>query len=603
MLKFVSKIRFRDQLIKNKILAIYIPLIIIPLVLLGFISNYFFTHVIIEKTVKNVLDDSNLIIMRIEAIITNAESCADITSIDLNRNIYKTQEVRDTQVSDLDLRNQIQNQLVFSLMIFKDVQAIAFIDKNSSLYIPNSQIYNRMGEGYEIALNSGMIEQIKNTNGKNLWMPMQTRDFLTLDNKGYVLTLGKAIINIFTGSKMGVLLLNINESSLSSIYKNIGPVSHRNYYIVDQQGVIISAVNKELILKKIEDDALMQKILAQDTLTEIRVINGSKTLVTSIPFGKFDWKLVSEIPLVELTRDTAKTTVMIILIGSICLIFALLGAGILTRVIANPIVKLTKTMDKIKQGNLDVNCAVNSKDEVGLLALGFNTMIGTIKELLVNIKAEQKNKREYELALIQAQIKPHFLYNTLDTIFTLSKMGKEEDAQRATKALADFYRIALSKGKEIISIGEEIKNVTSYLLIQKIRYSDIFDFEVNIQEDITRYSILKLTIQPLVENSIYHGLKEKGSFGRIVVNGYSTDDRIIIKVIDNGIGMTGEKLGKILCPREDGPETQKFFGLRSVHERIKLYFGDEYGISFKSGPGNGTEVTVIIPLNYEGKKI
>ncbi len=603
MIKIVSKIRFRDQLIKNKILAIYIPLIIIPLVLLGYISNYFFTHVIINKTIKNVLDDSNLIIMRIEAMIANAESCADITSIDLNRNIYKTQEVKDNQINDLDLRNQIQNQLVFSLMIFKDVESIAFIDNNSDLYFPNSQLYNRMDKGFDEALNSGIIGNIDKMHGQNVWLPMQARDFLTLDSKGYVLSLGKSIINISTGRRLGVLLLNINEASLSSIYKNVGPVSRRDYYIVDQHGVIISSVNKELILSKINDKPLMEKILANDTLTETRAINGKETLVTSIPFGRFNWKLVSEIPLEELTGDTVKTTVMIILIGSICLVFALLGAGILSRVIANPIVRLTRNMEKVNQGSLEVNCSIDSKDEVGLLALGFNTMIGTIKELLVNIKAEQKNKREYELALIQAQIKPHFLYNTLDTIFTLSKMGKESDVQRTTKALADFYRIALSKGQEIISIDEEIENVTSYLSIQKIRYSDIFDFEVNIPEDITRYDILKLTIQPLVENSIYHGLKEKGSFGRIVINGYSTDEKIIIKVIDDGIGMTGEKMDKILYEEEPGMENRNFFGLRSVNERIKLYFGDKYGISLKSEPGCGTEVTIAIPLYYEGKKI
>ncbi|HEY5585166.1 MAG TPA: sensor histidine kinase [Ruminiclostridium sp.] len=600
MLKIVSKIRFRDQFIKNKILAIYIPLIIIPLVILGYVSNYFFMQAIINKTIKNVLDDSKLIIMQIESIMTDAESCANITSLDLNRNIYKTQDLEDNQVNNLDLRNQIQNQLVFSLMIFNDVESISFIDKNSSLYFPNSQIYNKLEEGFDKALHSSVLRDINKTNGQNIWLPMQVRDFLTMDKKAYVLTLGKSIINISTGSKLGVLLLNIKEDSLSSIYKNVGPVSRRDYYIVDQQGIIISSIKKRLILKKIDDKSLMEKVLANKTFTEIRVINGNKTLVTSIPFGKTDWKLVNEIPLEELTRDTGKTTIMIILIGSICLFFALLGAGILSRVIANPIVKLTKSMTQIKQGNLNVNCMVNSSDEIGLLASGFNTMVGTIKELLINIKAEQKNKREYELALIQAQIKPHFLYNTLDTIFTLSKMGKEKEVQRATKALADFYRIALSKGKEIISIDEEIKNVTSYLSIQQIRYSDIFDFEINVQEDLTRYNILKLTIQPLVENSIYHGLKEKGSFGKIAVKGYRVADNIIIKVIDDGIGMTPEKLDNILRPKESESESHGF-GLRSVNEMIKLYFGDQYGINVKSVIGTGTEVTITIPIYLEGK--
>lgn len=601
MWKFVAKIWFRDQLIKNKILAIYIPLIIIPLILLGYISNYFYTQVIINKTIKNVLDDSKLIITRIEAILTNAESCANITSIDLNRNIYKTQDVKGNQINDLDLRNQIQNQLVFSLMIFNDVESISFIDKNSNLYFPNSQIYNKLEEGFDKALKSRVIEQINMTNGQNIWLPMQVRDFLTLDNQEYVLTLGKSIINIYTGNRLGVLILNIKEASFSSIYKNVGPVTPRDYYIVDREGTVISSINKKDILKKIEDKSLMEKILKNKILTEIRVINEKKVLVTSIPFEKTDWMLVNEIPLEELTRDTGKTTIMIMMIGLICIILGLLGASILSRVISNPIVKLTKSMDKIIQGNLNVRCMITSRDEVGLLASGFNTMVGTIEELLVNIKAEQKNKREYELALIQAQIKPHFLYNTLDTIYTLSKMGNEKEVQKATKSLADFYRIALSDGKEIISIDEEIRNVTSYLSIQRIRYSDIFDFEINIQEDITCYNILKLTIQPLVENSIYHGLKEKGSFGKIIVNGYSVGDEIIIKVIDDGVGIADEKLSRIFSLQQMESGHKNFFGLSSVNDRIKLYFGEKYGINVKSQIGKGTEISITIPLYYEGR--
>jgi two-component system sensor histidine kinase YesM len=174
-------------------------------------------------------------------------------------------------------------------------------------------------------------------------------------------------------------------------------------------------------------------------------------------------------------------------------------------------------------------------------------------------------------------------------------MGRNSDARNATKALADFYRVALSKGSEIITIGEEIKNVKAYLYLQSVRYSDVFDFEIDIQESIQDFCILKLTIQPLVENSIYHGLTHKGSFGHIFVKGFREDDNIAIEVIDDGVGIPDDKLSEIL-EFDQSLASRDSFGLASVNERIKLYYGEGYGVKISSRIGQGTEVKVVIPV-------
>jgi two-component system sensor histidine kinase YesM len=209
----------------------------------------------------------------------------------------------------------------------------------------------------------------------------------------------------------------------------------------------------------------------------------------------------------ELTAENQKITLLILAIGVICFIFAVFGAGGLSKLISNPIIHLSNSMKRFSEGNLNVVLEVNSKDEMGLLASGFNTMNRTSSSLLNNIKLEQKKKREYELALIQAQIKPHFLYNTLDVIYALSELGRVKDVQKTTKALADFYRVTLSKGRDIITIEEEMRNVRDYLSIQQIRYSDVFNYTMEVENAVLPHSILKLTLQPLVENAIYHGLK------------------------------------------------------------------------------------------------
>lgn len=592
------KIWFKNLLIKNKIFMVFIPLIIIPLFLVAYISNSIFTEAEIGKTIKNTIDESRLIIIRIDNMMNNAESCANIVMTKMNDVILlneKSMQVTNldtsNQAKSLELRGQIQNRLDSALIVFPDVESMAFIDVNSNLYCTDENLRN----GFEKALNSSILKEIDKTFGTDIWFPVQVRDYLVTSNKSPVITLGKKIINIKTQETLGFLILNLNENSLYSIYNSIGPSKQAVYYIVDRDGNVVSSQRRQDILKPVKNELLKKLILSSDTLTKQMYISGKEMLVTSMVFHKIEWRLVDEIPLEEITADTKKLTVIVIVISFSCLVFALLAAGILSRVIAMPLIKLTDGVNTIRQGNLDVQYKIDSADEVGLLASGINLMVGRIRDLISNVKFEQKKKKEYELALIQAQIKPHFLYNTLDVIYSLAKLGRLNEVQHATSALADFYRIALSKGREIISISEEIKNVTSYLSIQKIRYSDVFDYEINIQQEIMDSEILKLTIQPLVENSIYHGLKEALRYGKIIIEGYRTKNEVIIKVIDNGNGIPSDRLDQILEHEADDLEQNRHFGVSSVDERIKLYFGEEYGIHIASEVGKGTEVTITLP--------
>lgn len=593
---------FKNQLIKNKIISIYIPLVVIPLFLLGYISNYIFSQAIIEKTVKNVTDNSTLIVTRINTMMTNTENCANITTMKLItamrlvsamkqiRLLQTNQSNEDNQISYLEMRNEIQNELNFIQLTFPDVESAAFIDANADVFCTKDSLADNLSK----ALDSKILREIDNDNPQNRWFPMQKRDFLVTDNNSPVVTLGKKVINPNTGAKYGTLILNIKEDSISNIYKSVGPVNIKSYFILDGQGEIVSSQNKDDILKPLNNTSLKQLILTGDNFSEIKKNDGKDVLITSTPIQYLGWKLVNVIPIEELTYDIHKNTLVVLILGLMCMALALSAATILSSIIAKPLVKLTKKMDEIKEGNLDVVCTVDSKDEIGKLAVGFNVMVERIKGLLNKSKLEQKKLREYELALIQAQIKPHFLYNSLELIFILCGMAGANDAQIATKSLADFYRVALSRGKEIITIEEEIKNVRDYLYIQKFRYSDVFDYEIKVQDEIMQSKILKLTLQPLVENSIYHALKTKGSFGRILIEGYIENENIFLKVIDDGVGISEERLKEIFDYKDDRTVNNSF-GLRSVDERIKLYFGEKYGLRIKSELGKGTEITVVIP--------
>lgn len=582
---------FHNRVIRSKITLVYVPLIIVPLFILGFVSNHIYTNAMVEKTVKNVSDNSSLIITQINSIIMNTKSTANMLTLNLNKVLVEDEDSSYGGVSDLQLYTRITNQLSYALVVFPDVESAAFVDPQNRVYGSNINMekYN------DLAADSEMLKRLKQSNGASIWFSLQARTYMVTDESKPVLTMGKRIVNINTGVTLGYLILNVRESTLSSVYENIGSIKSGSYFIADNTGLIVSSQRADEVLHPINEPALRAGVLGSSSRKVIEVSDHGKMLLVSTAIPNFDWKLISLVPYDFLTEDTRKITLLILLIGLVCSLFAFFGARLLSNVIAKPIVHLSRHMKKVKEGNLDQQIEVHSGDEIGLLASGFNTMMGRITELLTNIGTEQKKKREYELALMQAQIKPHFLYNTLDVIYTLSEMGRGRDVQRTTKALADFYRVALSQGKDQITLEEEIRSVKDYLSIQRIRYSDVFNFEIEIQPDILNCMIPKLTIQPLVENAIYHGLKNKASFGELTIIGRREEKKVILIVTDDGAGIAEDRLQEIKRSMNDPQQMQVGFGLSSVNERIRLYFGEQYGIQIQSESMLRTVVTVELP--------
>ena len=584
---------FKNQVIRRKILLIYIPLIIIPLFCLEFISNYIFSQSMIKETVKSVTDNSEIIVTRIDTMIENTENCANITALGLIKILEDNVSYNDDHVSYLEMTGKLETELSTIRITFPDIDSAAFIDNQWNLFC----VDDNMRKNIDAAKKSGLIEQIEECNTENQWIPMQKRNYLVTDASDPVLTLGKKVINTKTGKTLGILILNIQESDVSEIYKDMGPQNIANDFIVDEQYEIVSSQNGKSLLTALPENKI--QILDSQEKDFSRIINtdGDKMLVTATSLNHFNWRLVSVIPIRELLIDINKNKVAVIFIGGIFLLLALSAATGLSNIIVKPLINLSNKMDEIKDEKLDIVCDVDTKDEIGNLANGFNIMVVRIKELLNKSVLEQKKLRKYELALIQAQIKPHFLYNSLELIYTLCGMSGAKEAQNAVKSLADFYRIALSKGQEVISLEDEIKNVNDYLNIQRYRYCDVFDYAIDIPDEIKSSKILKLTLQPLVENAIYHGLKVNDKFGHLSIYGKVCDSLVKIIIKDDGVGMSQEKIKEILDYDHD--ENKVSFGLRSVDERLKLFFGEAYGLKIESELGKGTEITVTIPYVWE----
>lgn len=282
------------------------------------------------------------------------------------------------------------------------------------------------------------------------------------------------------------------------------------------------------------------------------------------------------------------------------ILFSIAAAWRISRGIYTPIKRLHDVTTTIARHDLEVLVTSDNADEITELVWSFNSMVGRIRELLAAKVKEQESLKKAELRALQAQINPHFLYNTLDTIIWMAESKRTAQVVDLVRALSRFFRITLSKGKDWISVGEEVEHIASYLTIQKMRYHDILDYTIAVPDDLLDSSILKLTLQPLVENALYHGIKNKRSGGSINVRAQRVDgDRIVIDVEDNGIGMLPDKLAQVralLNTEYSALASETGYGLNNVNQRIKLFYGQEYGLSIASTHLVGTCISLLLPM-------
>lgn len=305
---------------------------------------------------------------------------------------------------------------------------------------------------------------------------------------------------------------------------------------------------------------------------------------------------------IEMVDNFNEITLFTMAIFAVLAVMELILSILIPNSIVKPIEHLSDVTNQVAKGDLTVRANVPYGAEVKDLSNSLNSMIGKIDYLLNAVKVEGENLREAELELLQAQIKPHFLYNTLDTIMWLAESGDQKEVVKLVGSLSDFFRTSLNHGDGMFTLSEEERHVRSYLEIQQVRYQDILEYEINFSEDVKEVMIPKITLQPIVENALYHGIKNQRDMGRIEINANRKKDDIIIVVADNGAGMTSEQLNSLnqkfkrKSKQGDISKKKQSYGLYNVNERIKLKFGDRYGMTIDSIQGQGTSVFITIPF-------
>ena len=353
-------------------------------------------------------------------------------------------------------------------------------------------------------------------------------------------------------------------------------------------------------------DDLVQNIHVGGTYdSNIKELDDNIYILTELIQDDIQYYIYYQTESMEKVTDTLNTQIRTFIIICACLI-AVLTIGLamavmqITTGMLRPIQVLAQAAGRISEGDLDARADVDSRDEIAVLADRFNDMAGNIQTLVVKVREDEQKMRKADLRLLQEQINPHFLYNTLDNIVWLIEGNEPDEAVEMVVTLSEFFRLVLSKGKEFITIRQEEQHISSYLQIQGKRYHDILDYHIYIDPGIYEYQIPKLTLQPLVENALYHGIKYKRSRGMIEITGTQEGENLYLTVADDGVGMNEEELKKLEKEiSRPCKETESGFGLANVNERIRMYFGAEFGMKIWSEKGSGTRITIEIPAITE----
>jgi two-component system sensor histidine kinase YesM len=391
----------------------------------------------------------------------------------------------------------------------------------------------------------------------------------------------------------GVILMDLRHEAIERAFEGTGLGKKGFFFIADREGGIVYAPVNEIAYR------IPPEWLAEGPQSMTRTLRGASYRLIKRESAYTGWMTVGVFSMDELLGDIDFLRLMSLSISAATLAIAIGLALFLSSSIARPVLKLRTLMKEVEGGKLDVACRVDGSDEISQLGRSFNVMIEEIRNLIEQVYREQRKKREAELKALQEQIKPHFLYNTLDTIRWMAVERGAHDVAELVEALTRLFRIGLSRGKEMIPLGDEVEHARSYLFIQKTRYEDKFDYELKFDAGLSGLQVVKLILQPLVENAIYHGIKQKKGRGSLQVTVGMDGADLVMRVSDDGVGMGPEKLAELRALLESPDASGQGFGLYSVHERIRLSYGPGYGVEIESEPGAGTTVTVRCPARRE----
>lgn len=583
MLEKIKKI-FKPENMMFRMAALNCGLLLLVTVVITGTGNVIYQNSIEESSYANTMEIQNQVLKALDLIFQSvSDNVAALGAAPEFQEYLKVDEQKE-QARRVILESKVRDMLLRYSEHYEDYLNIVTASEkghylsNDSYRIQKTPLTRE--DWYQEALKAdGELVLTGNSLGRNLksWKNYSTDSYVTAV---------QMVPDIESGKPLGVILVDLDIRSIQNLVEDITMGQTGFSYIQDSQGKVLYAPKNKVVYR------MNPEWLSQGDSGQVRcniegemynVIYSRSSYIDLTAVGVFDWG--------KTIQGASQVRMASILIAVVIAVFAIVCSVVFAASITKPISNLSRLMKRAQTGDLTVRFDNHYKGEIHQLGDAFNSMVAKTDELLKLVYQEQKHKREAELQILHEQIKPHFLYNTLDTIQWMAKGYHAQDIVDIVLALSNFFRISLSQGKEFISLEQEIAMVKSYLDIQKFRYEELFDYEVWTDPAILKCQVPRLSLQPLIENALYHGIKEsEREHGTIWIRVYPEgEDSVVLKVEDNGAGMTEERcrqLNQWFAQKERMAEVDAF-GSLNVNDRVRMFYGEEYGLHYYLREGGG----------------
>ncbi len=576
--------KFKDESLSKKLLICLVLFFIVPLLLVAFILNY-----VVSGTLVSRICEAKLEVLK--------QAGAGVESV-----IADTHFLSFTLISDDSLHELVR---FYEQDAYKDFEQ----NKNNLNYLLQSLVNSKphinsisLSRDGEILIQSGDLVATESTafhlqaselKGKPLWTGVyELPEAISKNRNRQVISMIRSVNDLYAMKEIAMLRISLKEESLAELYKKFVPMNGGPITIIDSEGKVVSSLDKNLLQSDFVSTAVLRfPQQGEDGFYTAKTPDGTKTVFYHALAGT-SWTMLQIVGEQELHRQIRSLNGIIVLCMLFCILFGILFSIIQDRSVIRPIRLISAEMEKIKAGDFDISLPVRNRDEIGILSRDFVDMAQEIKELIDTVYKGKLREKEAELMTMEAQINPHFLYNTLDSIRWMAVKKGDFETGEQIEALSGLFRHVLNKGKEMTTIGAELEHLSNYILIQKNRFGERIGFDVQADPELGAFRTLKLVLQPLVENAILHGLENKVGPGTVRVSVGRSGGDILLRVRDDGAGTDENRIRNML---ESDDESHNVFALKNINDRIKLKFGRDYGLHFSSREGEGTTVEVLIP--------
>lgn len=578
----------RNLPIQKKLLFSFVILTVFPALLIGILSFYRSSELLKHKTEQYMRDILLETGNNIEVKLSEVENLSFqiVSNSVIHDSLKKSNKGFSDEKERIYTERAIDSQLRSMIPSVSGIAAIQVLSNDGTSYYINPASIPLSAMSLDDT-DKGILEKGK---GSIHWFDTEPST--------QTIAMGRTINSVTNQERIGYALIYIREKSIIDTFKDTELLKNGEIFVASENGNIISCIQKELLGQKNEFTTLEELGNISPGTFGTSKIDGMNYYYTYRRINGTDWRVISFIPAVEYEKDIIWLRNWITMIIIVCCLLSLAFSVAISRGVSKPVRDLTEMMREVGSGDFSVYSTYDSKDEIGVLSRHFNEMVSQVKKLIQKVYEEELLKQKAELKSLRMQINPHFLYNTLESINWMARIRGVPEIGKMVKALGNLMRASIS-GDDFITVRDEIENIENYLMIQKFRYGDKIQANIDIEPGIEKYKIPKLILQPIVENAIVHGIENMVGNGMINISGTASDKNITLSVTDNGLGINENRIKTLLSSPERSVRANGHtnIGLKNVDRRIKMYYGEEYGVQIQSREGHGTTVTISFPVD------